>query len=1226
MGTLLQPITNSNGTVIFSITTLNATNTYAGATIAGLGLSNGMTAGGTNVFSPNSIVTLSNGAATLINLNGFSNVIGGLAGGTASGIVSLGNQTLTLGNSVSTSCAGTITGTGGVIVKQGSGTFTPTGTNTYSGGTQILAGAISIATPTNIGSGGVTFTGNSSLILNTAMDFNLPISLNNAVEGDIDTDGVNSTISSAISGAGILGKLNSGTLTLTNASNNYSGGTNINAGTLSISAPTHIGTGAITFTGNSTLQITSGMTLSNNVVFNAAVIGTLDTAGLNSTLNGSLTGSGGVTKISTGILTLDGVGTNYAGTTLISIGTWQAGIASAFSANSAVTVSASTTLDLNGFSNTVANLSGAGAVTLGAGTLTLGSDGNSQTFSGSITGSTGGLTKTGAGTFTLSGSSSYSGATQVNQGTYQAGAVNAFAANSVFNVAGTLDLNGHSNTITNLSGAGAVMLGAGTLTFGSDGNSQTFSGSITGSTGGLIKTGAGTFTLNSSSYSGATQVNQGTFQASAANAFAANSAFSVAGTLDLNGYSNTIANLSGAGAVTLGTGTLTFGGDGNSQTFSGSIPGSSGGLTKTGAGTFTLNSSSYSGVTQVNQGIFQAGAANAFAANSAFSVAATLDLNNHSNTIGSLAGAGSVNLGSATLTLGGNGSSTTFSGMISGTGGLVKNGGGTFALTGNNSYTGATTVAGGTLLVNGTVLGLITILSGANLQGSGTVMEVVVDGGGSISPGNSIGTLTVLGDYTGAGGSTYNCEINASGAADLINVGGIATIEGQILNVIPDDGGYGHSTSYTILQTPFLGFPTVFGQFTLVQNSALLSYFLSYTDNEVILTALKLMFPTLPGNAGNMVNYIESLAFSTDPFSDLGQVILAFSNLTEPAITLAADQLTPVATSNLRWVLLDQREAAQSIIQRIQKECRQKACPCPQSDFKWKQWKWKQRHVAECSDRGIGHVWVQPYGQFYSEPTVQQFPGVDANTAGLSFGVDGTFANRFLIGLVTGGATTWYNWKEGFGNGSIDSYYLGVYTSFFQAGFYADLSLLYGKNWIHTKRKIGFVQRAAYGKHPAKELSEVVQVGYQFEVRSVWMEPYFNVSLYQMHESAYKERGAASINLSVASNHTNFYRTELGYALSRPIPLGFSTLSPSFKASWVHKQAYNCPHDMVAAFQNQTITFVTEGDFQVRNFGSVGADVLYETKDHFYIDAAYVGEFSDQEINQTTSVRLGLFF
>jgi fibronectin-binding autotransporter adhesin len=64
---------------------------------------------------------------------------------------------------------------------------------------------------------------------------------------------------------------------------------------------------------------------------------------------------------------------------------------------------------------------------------------------------------------------------------------------------------------------------------------------------------------------------------------------------------------------------------------------------------------------------------------------------------GSLAGAGQVLLGSAVLTAGGDDTSTTYSGTISGSGGVVKTGAGIWTLAGTNTYLGGTEVDAGTL-------------------------------------------------------------------------------------------------------------------------------------------------------------------------------------------------------------------------------------------------------------------------------------------------------------------------------------------------------------------------------------------------------------------------------------------------------------------------------------------------------------------------------------------------
>ena len=82
--------------------------------------------------------------------------------------------------------------------------------------------------------------------------------------------------------------------------------------------------------------------------------------------------------------------------------------------------------------------------------------------------------------------------------------------------------------------------------------------------------------------------------------------------------------------------------------------------------------------------------------------------------------------------------------------------------------------------------------------GSGIVGDVVNNG--TIAPGNSIGILTIAGNYMQASGSTYEVEIDASPAADRINVSGTATIQGgTTVSVIAAPGAYTPGMRYTIL-------------------------------------------------------------------------------------------------------------------------------------------------------------------------------------------------------------------------------------------------------------------------------------------------------------------------------------------------------------------------------------------------------------------------------------------
>ena len=161
--------------------------------------------------------------------------------------------------------------------------------------------------------------------------------------------------------------------------------------------------------------------------------------------------------------------------------------------------------------------------------------------------------------------------------------------------------------------------------------------------------------------------------------------------------------------------------------------------------------------------------------------------------IGSLAGggasSGNVENGGYLLTLGGNNSSTTFDGVISGTGGLNKKGTGVWTVSRAQTYTGTTTITAGTLLVTGSLASgsAVTVKTGATLKGSGTVAgTVTMESGGTVGPGLSgtgIGILAT-GAFTFVSGSTYSVDLDGTTPTfDQLNVTGTAALASATLTV-----------------------------------------------------------------------------------------------------------------------------------------------------------------------------------------------------------------------------------------------------------------------------------------------------------------------------------------------------------------------------------------------------------------------------------------------------------
>jgi autotransporter-associated beta strand protein len=329
----------------------------------------------------------------------------------------------------------------------------------------------------------------------------------------------------------------------------------------------------------------------------------------------------------------------------------------------------------------------------------------SVTYSPAITAPVG-IAKTNGGTLIFSAANnSYTGATAINGGILSVntlalggspsgiGQSSNVAANLTFANGGILQYTGPTVTIdraftlntgtTTPTGGGFDVATAGTV--------LTISGAGTGA-GGFIKNGLGTLVLTgANAYTGGTTINAGVLQVGAAEATGA------LGTGAITDNGTLVYNLTSAATVAgiiSGTGGVTLLGPGN--------------LTLSGANTFT-------GPITVSGGALLAGNASAFGTNVPVSVAsgATLSLNGNSVAIGSLTGAGTANDNSATaatLTVGGDNTSTTFSGTIvngsTGALSLTKVGNGILTLTGTNTYTGGTNVLGGTLgVASDTALG-----------------------------------------------------------------------------------------------------------------------------------------------------------------------------------------------------------------------------------------------------------------------------------------------------------------------------------------------------------------------------------------------------------------------------------------------------------------------------------------------------------------------------------------
>jgi fibronectin-binding autotransporter adhesin len=769
---------------------LSGNNTYTGATAVNVGTliagSNSAlgAAGGSVVVANAAGLSLANGVTitgktiTLTgNGNGSNGALTTVSGASATwaGNVILGATLARLG----TNGNGTLTVTGVVddgpatldlAISAALGTVQLNGVNTYGGKTQLVRGTLKIGV-------------NDSLPTGTTLDVHALATPDPAA---FDLNGFNQTV------AGLTRSDTSGTGTVTNSSATpatftvnsaaaftFSGqvrGTALSfvkdgAGTLILSGTNDYG--GTTLVSGGTLQIGAGGT---SGTFGAGAVTTNATLAFSRSdavaIAANLGGTGGVSQIGPGTLTLSGTNT-YAGGTAVNGGVLVFASPAAVPSAGLVTVNAAGGLAPGGAFGTVSALLGSGKVAaastgavlltadsgeainftgypslrLGAtgaftysGPLTpadgttyqLGGGGGTLTFAPSITGASAVVVGAAgsAGTVVLTGANTYAGVTTVNGGFLtvpSSAALGSAAGGTVIN----------SNAAGNVGGAvvfqgGVTVADAFTLNGGGDGN-------------GAFRNAAGSNTITGTVTVGNVTTN--------------NRIASDAGTLTLAG--NVSIPFAGRALVLQGNG---------NGVISGNISGA-GNLIRstTGTGTWTLTGvNTYTGTTTVSGGVLALGNANALSPSTVLGGGGgVLDLRGFNQQVAGLNGTNGLVIASSSttadtvLTVDTTPGATSFGGSLRDATGagtrklsLVKQGANALTLTGINTYTGGTTVLGGTLTEDFSLLPTATASGNQAVANNLAAGSALTLGGGTFTlAGRANSTLTSLAGTTFATGS-----------------------------------------------------------------------------------------------------------------------------------------------------------------------------------------------------------------------------------------------------------------------------------------------------------------------------------------------------------------------------------------------------------------------------------------------------------------------------------------
>lgn len=910
--------------------------------------------------------------------------------------------------------------------------------------------------------------------------------------GKIGATGALNLSTSIISGDGKLTKEGAGNVTLADA-NTYKGGTTIKTGAL---------TGTVKSFGD-------GNTVNDGtLIINQAT---------DASFSNVISGDGKVTKEGAGTLTLTGENT-YTGGTTVSAGTLRIG---------------------NGGERGWI----VGSVLDNASLVFNRSD--DRTFGGVVSG-TGNVQKTGAGTLTLTGENTYAGGTTVSAGTLRIGngsASGSIVGNVIDNADLVFDRSADLAFAGDISGTGRLAVKGGmTLTLTGD-TSITGGTKVLGSTlkignGGTTGSISGNIATDDPDYTGSA----GHVVFDRSNAITYGGVISGAG--DLKQAGTGTLTLTGentfTGGTTVAAGTLRIGNGGTSgwivgnvldnaslvfdrsddRIFGGVISGA-GNVRKTGSGSLTLTrENTYAGGTTIDAGTL----------------------------IGSVTSFGSGRITDNAALIINQTTDATFANVIDGNGSLTKTGSGTLELTGNaSSFTGPTNLSQGGLKVNGSLAGsIVTVSNGTVLSGSGKVGGVVALSGSTIAPGNSPGTLTVVGNYSQAVGSTYQAELAPrTSISDKIAVGGTAEIaNGAILNVSKygSNSPYALDAHYTVLTAT----GGVTGTYILTGNTWISTFYSMVADydvSNVYVDAKQTRAFSSAGKSRNQVAVADGL--QSLPTGNTLRDTIAMSQTDEEARS-AFNQLTGEVHSSIKGAVVEDSQLIRSAaIDRLRSAFETVGASANSS--------------AAYGVDGLS-IWSNGYGSWRQTEGDGNAVSMSHNVGGFVAGADAPVFDNWRLGVLAGYGHSNYNANERGSSGNNDSYTFGAYGGTQLGNIGLRFGTAYSWNAISTSRNVGFADFTdrLSGKYDAGLFQAFGEAGYRIDLGSVAFEPFAGLAHVSLDSDGFTEKGGLAA-LTTNGGSTDVTFSTLGLRSATTFAVGEYSLTAAGSVAWRHAYGNTTP-------------------------------------------------------------------
>jgi outer membrane autotransporter protein len=216
---------------------------------------------------------------------------------------------------------------------------------------------------------------------------------------------------------------------------------------------------------------------------------------------------------------------------------------------------------------------------------------------------------------------------------------------------------------------------------------------------------------------------------------------------------------------------------------------------------------------------------------------------------------------------------------------------------------------------------------------------------------------------------------------------------------------------------------------------------------------------------------------------------------------------------------------------------------------------------SQVMTRGIG-IWARGVGEFGNQGSYGERTGFVYNTGGVVGGVDWQPRQDVIVGFGATYLGSALNWDQSGGNADVNYAKFGLYGSYFNPRWFVDGVFSGGLNWASTQRNINIlsdtplipgVSRIATSSQTGHDLTVQCRGGVNFPLWNWSLTPMAGLAYFYLHQNAFEEQGADSLNLNLRANEAQTLRSTLGARLARTFtaPSG-NKITPEASLGWAH--------------------------------------------------------------------------